>query len=234
MTTDVGAFRFKSKSSGTVPRRLLAVVATLLMLAMPLTPANSTKALSSAAVHIVAFGDSLVAGYGLPAGADFAARLQKALTKAGYHVKVTNSGVSGDTTSGGLARFDWAVPDDADAVILELGANDMLRGISPDIARANLEKILSKLSQRNTPVLIAGMRSLANWGEDYARKFNGIFPALAKKYDALLYPFFLDGVVEKPALKLDDGLHPNGKGVDEIVRRILPRVQDLIARAKSK
>lgn len=184
-------------------------------------------------VHIAAFGDSLTAGFGLPPGADFASRLEVALLKQGHSVRITNAGVSGDTTSGGLARFDWAVPDDTDAVILELGANDALRGISPKIARKNLDKILAKLKARNIPVLIAGMRAPANWGADYEKDFNTVFPDLAKKYQSLLYPFFLEGVIEKPNLKLADALHPNKAGVDEIVRRILPSVIKLIARGKN-
>ncbi len=184
-------------------------------------------------VHITAFGDSLTAGYGLPPAADFASRLEIALTKRGHKVRVTNAGVSGDTTSAGLARFDWAVSDDTDAVILELGANDALRGIPPLIARKNLDKILSKLAARKIPVLIAGMRAPANWGKDYEAAFNPIFADLAKQYQAQLYPFFLEGVIDKPSLKLADALHPNEAGVDEIVRRILPTVEKLIARVKT-
>ena len=192
---------------------------------------NATLAVGKK-VHITAFGDSLTAGYGLPPGADFATRLEIALTKRGHRVRITNSGVSGDTTSAGLARFDWAVSDDTDAVILELGANDALRGISPRIARANLDKILAKLAARKIPVLIAGMQAPANWGKDYEDAFNPIFADLAKQYQAQLYPFFLDGVIDKPNLKLADALHPNEAGVDEIVRRILPSVEKLIARVK--
>jgi acyl-CoA thioesterase-1 len=185
-------------------------------------------------LSIVAFGDSLTAGYGLPAGADFATRLQLALVARGHHVTVTNAGVSGDTTTGGLARFDWAVPAGTDAVILELGANDALRGISPGIARGNLDQILQRLSERKTKVLIAGMRAPANWGEVYAEEFDAMYSALAKKYDSLLYPFFLEGVIDRRDLKLDDGLHPSVAGVDEIVRRILPSVEQLIARLKAR
>lgn len=184
-------------------------------------------------VHIVAFGDSLTAGYGLPPGADFASRLEAALAGRGHQVRITNAGVSGDTTSGGLARFDWAVPQDADAVILELGANDALRGISPEIAQTNLDKIMAKLAARTIPTLIAGMQAPSNWGADYERKFNAIYPQLAKKYQAGLYPFFLEGIIDKPTLKLPDALHPNAKGVEEIVRRILPSVEELIARTKT-
>lgn len=185
-------------------------------------------------VHLAAFGDSLTAGYGLPSGADFASRLEAALIKRGHKVRITNAGVSGDTTSGGLARFDWAVPDDVDAVILELGANDALRGISPEIARKNLDRILAKLATRNIPTLVAGMRAPANWGEAYEKAFNAIFPDLARKHGSQLYPFFLEGVIDKPELKLADALHPNAAGVEEIVRRILPGVEKLIARVAAR
>ncbi len=185
-------------------------------------------------LHIVAFGDSLTAGFGLPPGADFASRLEAALKVKGHDIRITNAGVSGDTTAGGLARFDWAVPDDADAVILELGANDALRGLAPRIARNNLDQILAKLKHRSLPVLIAGMHAPANWGDDYVKAFNAIFPELANKHGALLYPFFLDGVIKRADLKLADALHPNQAGVEEIVRRILPDVERLIVQAKSK
>lgn len=181
-------------------------------------------------MHIVAFGDSLTAGYGLPPGADFASRLGAQLKQRGHNVRMTNAGVSGDTTSGGLARFDWAVPDDTDAVILELGANDGLRGIAPERARQNLDTILSRLAKRRIPVLLAGMHAPANWGDDYKTAFDSMFAELAKKHGAVFYPFFLEGVIMRPDLKLPDGLHPNAKGVDEITRRILPKVEELITR----
>ena len=198
--------------------------------ALTASPVNAARQ----SIHVVAFGDRLTAGYGLPTGADFASRLEAALTQRGHQVRITNAGVSGDTTSGGLTRFDWAVPDDVDAVILELGANDALRGIPTKIAEANLDRILAKLAARNIPTLIAGMRAPANWGADYQRNFDAIYANLAKKYQAQLYPFFLEGVIDKPALKLPDALHPNVAGVDEIVRRILPSVEKLIARVKAR
>ena len=198
------------------------------------TMAGGDVAANDRKLHIAAFGDSLTAGFGLPPGADFASRLEAALVRNGHSVRVTNAGVSGDTTSGGLARFDWAVQNDTDAVILELGANDALRGISPKIAHENLDKILAKLATRKIPVLVAGMRAPANWGADYEKDFNAIFDNLAKKYQALLYPFFLEGVFDRPKLKLADALHPNKAGVDEIVRRILPSVEVLIERARKR
>jgi acyl-CoA thioesterase-1 len=183
-------------------------------------------------IRIVAFGDSLTAGYGLKPGQAFPDVLQMALRARGHHVEVINSGVSGDTTAAGLARLDWAVGDDADAVILELGANDALRGQPPKETRANLDTILTKLGARRLPVLIAGMRAPENWGSDYRDKFDVIFGELAAKHAALLYPFFLAGVATDPKLNLSDGLHPNARGIGIIVERILPKVEALIDRAK--
>ncbi|MGI9521899.1 MAG: arylesterase [Hyphomicrobiaceae bacterium] len=185
-------------------------------------------------LKIVAFGDSLMAGFGLPASDAFPAQLESALRARGHHVQLLNAGVSGDTTTGGLARLDWAVPSRIDAVILELGANDALRGISPTVTRRNLEQILSKLKSRDIPVLIAGMRAPANWGADYVRVFDGMFGELAEKYNTLLYPFFLEGVIERADRKLTDALHPNAAGVGEIVKRIMPKVEHLIAQAKAR
>lgn len=178
---------------------------------------------------IVGFGDSLMAGFGLGPGEGFTDKLQAALQAKGRDVTVANAGVSGDTTSGGLARLDWSVPDGTQLVILELGANDMLRGVSPDITRKNLDEMLAKFRQRNIAVLLAGMRAAPNLGADYQTAFDAIFPDLAKTYDIPLYPFFLDGVAGQPGLRLEDGLHPNAKGVDLMVERILPTVEKAIA-----
>ena len=178
---------------------------------------------------IVGFGDSLTAGYGLGPGEGFTDKLQAALRAKGRDVTVANAGVSGDTTSGGLARLDWSVPDGTRLVILELGANDMLRGVSPDITRKNLDEMLGKLKKRKIAVLLAGMRAAPNLGADYQNAFDAIFPNLAKTYDVPLYPFFLDGVAGQPGLRLEDGLHPNAKGVDQMVERILPTVEKAIA-----
>jgi len=231
MFTQVGSGRIKSKVAmpALAGPLLILLVAWTALIPFAWNPVMAAEK----PVHIAAFGDSLTAGFGLPAGSDFASRLEAALQRKGHAVRITNAGVSGDTTSGGVARFDWAVPNDTDAVILELGANDALRGISPEIARTNLDKILAKLKARDIAVLIAGMRAPANWGEEYVEQFDAIFPALAKKHDALLYPFFLEGVIDKPNLKLEDALHPNQAGVDEIVRRILPSVERLIAEARA-
>ena len=165
------------------------------------------------AVKIVALGDSLTAGYRpLRPAMHFRPQLAAALTAKGIAVEIANAGVSGDTASGGLARLDWSVPEGTDAVILELGANDMLRGIDPKITRDALDEILQRLSTRHIAVLLCGMRAAPNLGADYGQAFDAIYPELAAKYDALLYPFFLDGVAGDPKLKQRDGLHPNRRG----------------------
>lgn len=187
-----------------------------------------------APIRIVAFGDSLTAGFGLKPGQAFPEVLQIALRARGHDVEVINAGVSGDTTAAGLQRFEWAVPEDADGVILELGANDALRGQPVAEARANLDAILKRLSARGLPVLLAGMRSPENWGSDYRASFDAMFPALAQQHGALFYPFFLDGVATDRSLNLDDGLHPNAKGITVIVEKILPLAEQLLERAVSR
>ena len=178
--------------------------------------------------RIVGFGDSLMAGYQLGPEEGFAPKLQAALKAKGHDVEVANAGVSGDTTSGGLARLDWSVPDGTDLVILELGANDMLRGLSPSITEQNLDKMLAGLKARNIPVVLAGMYAAPNLGQDYADAFNAIYPALAQKYGAPLIGFFMEGVAANPALQLEDGLHPNPAGVDAMVKNALPVIEPLI------
>jgi acyl-CoA thioesterase-1 len=177
---------------------------------------------------IVAFGDSLVAGLGLPENEAFPARLEAALRDRGHDVAVVNAGVSGDTTSGGLARLEWSVPDGTGGVILELGANDMLRGISPAQTLANLDAIIGRLKERNIPVLLAGMRAAPNMGAEYASEFDAIFPELARRHGIDLYPFFLDGVAAEPGLNQPDGMHPNSAGVDAIVQRMLPEIETFL------
>lgn len=179
-------------------------------------------------IRLLAFGDSLVAGFGLASSNAFPAQLQRALREAGYEVEVINAGVSGDTTAGGAARIDWALGDDPDFALVELGANDALRGIDPESARDNLDYILQRLREERVPVLLAGMYAPANWGPDYVRAFNAIYPDLAAEYEVPLYPFFLDGVATEPRLNQGDGIHPNAEGVLVIVGRILPSVIDLI------
>lgn len=184
-------------------------------------------------LKIVALGDSLTAGYMLEPSAAFPVQLEAALKKRGHKVEVENAGVSGDTTAAGLARLDWAITPDTDAVILELGANDALRGIDPGETRSNLDQILKKLTERGLKVLIAGMIAPKNLGDAYSAEFDPIFAELAQTYDALYYPFFLDGVATQASLNLDDGMHPSREGVAEIVRRILPKVEALIAAAEA-
>jgi acyl-CoA thioesterase-1 len=182
---------------------------------------------------VVALGDSLTAGYGL-AGADaFPSRLQQALADKGVAVKIVNAGVSGDTAAGGLARLDWSVPDGTDAVILELGANDALRGFDPAVTRKALDAILGRLTARKIPVLLCGMLAPPNLGTEYGSAFDAIYPDLAAQYGAILYPFFLAGVAADPALNQHDGLHPTPAGVAVIVEKILPAVEQLIERAKT-
>jgi len=183
-------------------------------------------------VKIVALGDSITAGYGLPTDQAFPAKLTRALEAKGYAVSIANAGVSGDTTGGGLDRLDWSVPQGTEAVILELGANDMLRGLDPAATKTTLEEILSKLDQRHIPVLLVGMKAVRNLGLDYARNFDAIYPALASTHSVVFYPFFLDGVATDPQFNQGDGLHPNAAGVDVIVARILPQVETLIVRAR--
>jgi acyl-CoA thioesterase-1 len=181
-------------------------------------------------IRLVALGDSLMAGYELPQTAAFPVVLEKALRARGHNVEVANAGVSGDTTSGGLERLDWSVPEGTDGVILELGANDMLRGIDPRIPRRALEAIVARLKERGIPVMLAGMYASRNLGPDYVTKFDSIYPDIAKEHDLVLYPFFLEGVAGERALNLPDGMHPTQKGVEMIVERIVPTVETFLAR----
>ncbi len=180
---------------------------------------------AAAALKVVALGDSLTAGYGLPASAAFPARLQAALKAKGLDAEIVNAGVSGDTASGGRDRLDWSVPEGTDAVILELGANDALRGVDPDVTRAALDEIVRRLKARNVAVLLAGMYAGRNFGPDYTARFDRIYPELAKAHDVPLYPFFLDGVAGEGKLNQRDGIHPTAEGVDVIVARILPTAE---------
>ena len=184
-------------------------------------------------IKIVVLGDSLSAGLGLPVEDAFPARLAEVLKGKGVAATIANAGVSGDTASGGLGRLDWSVPDGTDAVIVELGANDALRGLDPRLTKAALDTILRKLADRRIAVLLAGMRAPRNMGPDYARDFDAIYPALASTHPVVFYPFFLDGVAADPKLNQGDGMHPNAAGVDAIVARILPQVEELIARARA-
>lgn len=185
-------------------------------------------------IKIVAFGDSLIAGFGLRANESFPAQLENALKKRGHDVEIVNAGVSGDTTAGGLSRIDWSTQDGTDAVILVLGANDMLRGMEPETARQNLDGMIKRLKERKIEVLLGGMRAAPNLGADYARKFDAVYAELAKEHDILIYPFFLDGVAGERDLNLNDGIHPTPKGVSLVVARILPTVESLIERVKKR
>ena len=176
-------------------------------------------------IKLAVLGDSLTAGYGLPASAAFPVRLQKALRDKGIAVDVHNAGVSGDTTSGGRDRLEWSIPPGTEAVIVELGANDALRGVDPQVARRALDDILNKLKARNIAVMLCGMYAPPNYGAEYTAKFNAIYPDLAKAHKVPLYPFFLDGVATEAKLTQPDGLHPTAAGVDVVVERILPTVE---------
>ena len=214
-----------------LPLRGLAAAAAL---AVALAAASIAPAAATEPVRIVALGDSLTAGYGLPPGNGFPAKLEAALAARAIAATVVDAGVSGDTTSGALARLDWSVGPDADAVIVELGANDALRAIDPALTRENLDAILARLAARGVPVLLAGMRAPPNLGEAYAGAFDPIFGDAARRHGALLYPFFLDGVAGDPVLNQGDGIHPTAAGVDAIVERILPSVEALVARAAER
>ena len=185
-------------------------------------------------VTIVAFGDSLTAGYLLQPAESFPAQLQMALQAKGHKVQIINAGVSGDTSAGGLDRLAWTLQPLPDAIIVELGANDALRGSDPKRTRDNLDQILAKLSASGIPVLLAGMKAPGNWGPDYVASFDAIYPDLARKHSVPLYPFFLDGVALDPKLVMTDGLHPTAQGIAEIVKRILPEAEALAARAAAR
>jgi len=203
----------------------LKATAPIVFAALALSGASAS---AETPLEIVVLGDSLVAGYELAPGEDYPSKLEAALREAGYDVAISNAGVSGDTTSGGLARLDWSVPDSANAVILELGANDALRGLSPDQAAENLSAIIERLQDREIPVMLMGMMAPPNMGADYAADFNAIYPELASEYGLDLYPFFLDGVATHAEYQLADGMHPNAEGVDVMVENTLPSVEAFI------
>lgn len=183
-------------------------------------------------VRIVGFGDSLMAGYQLAPGESFPERLESALRARGHDVVIANAGVSGDTTSGGLSRLDWSVPDGTDMVILELGANDMLRGIAPAVTQKNLTAMIERLRERGIAIVLAGMVAAPNLGAGYAAEFDAIYPRLAESWDLPFYPFFLDGVAAEPGLLLADGMHPNAAGVDRMVEGFLPLVEAELSAAR--
>jgi acyl-CoA thioesterase-1 len=203
---------------------LVACVALLLVL----TGRAQAEATDPAPLVILALGDSLSAGYNLPADAAFPVQLERALRAKGHRVRVINGGVSGDTSAGGLARLDWMLAQTPDLTLVELGANDALRGLSPVQTEANLDAILSRLHQRDSDVLLIGMLAPPNMGRDYGVAFKDLYPRLAQKHEVALYPFFLEGVAARPDVLQSDGMHPTAAGVAEIVRRILPQVEALL------
>jgi acyl-CoA thioesterase-1 len=196
----------------------------VLMFAL-MTVANPAWAEATKPIKLVVLGDSLSAGLGLPAQEAFPAKLQKALQTKGIEVDMTNAGVSGDTSSGGRDRLDWSVPDGTEGVILELGANDAMRGIDPDLTRAALTDIVQRLKVRKIAVMLCGMLAPPNFGADYGARFNSIYPDLSKQFDLPLYPFFLDGVAADAKLNQADGIHPTAEGVDIVVNNMLPTVE---------
>jgi acyl-CoA thioesterase-1 len=204
----------------------------MLALCFVLLPGGVAKS-AERSINIVVLGDSLSAGFGLPVEDAFPTKLARALKAKGVAATVTNAGVSGDTASGGLGRLEWSIPAGTDAVIIELGANDALRGLDPGLTRTALDEILRKLAARHIPVLLAGMRAPPNMGPEYTRDFDAIYPALASTHPVVFYPFFLDGVAADPKLNQGDGLHPNAAGVDVIVARILPLAEELVVRARA-
>ena len=207
-----------------VARPILQIAGALVIMLSCAMPTSAQQV----PLRIVALGDSLSAGYLLPQKNAFPTVLERALREKGRKVEVSNAGVSGDTASGGLERLDWAVGDGADLVIVELGANDMLRGVDPSITRKALAGIIMRLKAKQIPVLLAGMVAAPGMGRDYETKFNAIYGDLAREFGVALYPFFLEGVAGDPGLLLPDGLHPNPQGVETIVRGILPGVEALL------
>lgn len=208
----------------------LALLSGVLMAGFgPMLAATTARADASAPFRLAVLGDSLTAGYGLPAAAAFPERLKKSLADKGIAVDIINAGVSGDTASGGRDRLDWSIPDGTRAVLVELGANDALRGVDPSVTRAALDEIITRLQQRGIAVMLCGMYAPRNLGPDYVGKFDAIYPELAKVHDVPLYPFFLDGVAGDAKLTQPDGLHPTAAGVDVIVGRIMPSVEAFLA-----
>jgi acyl-CoA thioesterase-1 len=195
------------------------------LMTAPVTFAQAAAPPPTKPIKVVVLGDSLSAGLGLQASAAFPERLQKALRDKGIAVDIANAGVSGDTSSGGRDRLDWSVPDGTDAVILELGANDALRGLDPKLTHEALADILTRLKARKIAVLLCGMMAPPNYGSDYTARFNAIYPDLAKSFGVPLYPFFLEGVAGDALLNQADGMHPTPAGVDVIVKNILPSVE---------
>lgn len=220
----------KGKQVEKMKRR--AFLLAILVASLPLAPLHRIAAEPRAPV-IVAFGDSLTAGLGLPQDQAFPAQLEAALKARGHDVTAINAGVSGDTASAALARLDWALPEDASAVIVELGGNDALQGIPPEGTKKALAEIIEKLKARGLPVLLAGMEAPRNMGKDYVEEFRAVYTDLAAQYDVVFYPFFLEGAALNDGMMQGDGIHPNAKGVEAIVANILPKVEELLARVRT-
>lgn len=212
---------------------LIEIVVFLGLIAMqslnPSVSLANQNAVSGQSLNVVGFGDSLMSGFELPVQDSFPAQLEKALKDKGVNVTVANAGVAGETTTDAVSRLDWSVPEGTDMVILEFGANDALRGISPEISEKNLAEIIEKLKQRKVQVILAGMLAPPNMGGDYEEKFNAIFPRLAEKYNVPLYPFFMEGVAAEKSLQLEDGMHPNTEGVAKMVAGFMPLMERTIA-----
>lgn len=214
---------------------IITLLAVLVSLGVPDGASHAAqKTAQKDAIRLLVLGDSLSAGYGLPAPQSFTARLQEALSERGHAVQIINGGVSGDTSAGGRARIDWVLADKPQAAIVELGANDGLRGLDVAAMRANLAAILARFEAEGIETLLAGMRAPPNYGAKYVAEYAAAFESLARDFDVIFYPFFLEGVAAVQDLNQADGIHPNAKGVDLIVRNILPSVEQLLARVKSE
>jgi acyl-CoA thioesterase-1 len=205
--------------------RILLIIATLLL---------SIQVAFAKPITLLALGDSLTSGFGLEANEAFPVKLEAVLKNRYPELKIINGGIAGDTAADGLARLDWALTDDINGLIVEFGANDALRGLDLKQTEEALDGIMAKAKDRNLPVLILGMKSPPNMGPDYVARFDGLFPRLAEKYQALLYPFYLDGVAANASFNQADGIHPNGQGVDVIVSKIIPSVEKLIGKVALK
>ena len=220
-----------SRENSVMKTTAIMMLALILPLTFGLTVSPSHSNAKEAPLKMVVLGDSLVAGYGLGPGDAFPEKLQIAAENSGLQLTIENAGVSGDTTTGGLARLDWSISENTDIVLVELGANDALRGISPAVTRKNLDAILTRLKERNIKPLLAGMLAPPNMGVDYENEFNAIYSELAKKHDVPLYPFFLDGVAAEKSLNQADGIHPTAEGVDVIVENFLPFFKQALTQA---
>jgi len=227
--------RFKIASPGLIWTRLLVfATAAIVTFYAAKASAHAEAMQEKQEIVILSFGDSLMAGYQIPIDKAFPAQLEAALRERGYSVRVLNSGVSGDTAADGLGRLDWSLNEKVDGAIVEFGANDALRGIEPKVTEPSLDAILKALKDKRIELLVAGMEAPRNWGKDYDDAFCAMYPRLAAKYGALLYPFFLQDVATVRSLELADGLHPTPDGVAVVVRNILPEVEKLIARIRER